>query len=134
MINGQFFFCKFLFLSLLFNMCNALVKYHIFPKPYIYGLVFSIRVSDILKSTSIFTVTRKFGVTFVYHCFDFFKIFEFPSRTTTFRSTFFRIKCFCIGKLICIDPSLLPLDFRCLIKLGSLISDGFPKHWLQIIS
>lgn len=70
-VNGQFVFCKFLFLALLLNMCNTLVKYHVFPKPNINRLVCSVWVRNIVDSSPFLTVTRKFGVTFVDHGFDF---------------------------------------------------------------
>ena len=136
-VNGQFVFCKFLFLALLLNVCNTLVKYHVFPKPNINRLVCSVWVRNIVDSSSFLTVTRKFGVTFVDHGFDFLKIFEFPSRTTssaTFRSTFFMRNSVCIDELICFIPSHLSLNFGCRIKLSSLISGSFGKHWLEIIS
>ncbi len=91
-VNGQFVLSKFLFLALLLNVCNTLVKYHIFPKTNINRLVCSFWVRDILNSSSFFSVARKFGVTFVDHGFDFLKIFEFSTRTTSsapFRPTFF---------------------------------------------
>lgn len=70
-VNGQFVFCKFLFLALFLNVCNTLVKYHVFPKPNINRLVCSVLVRNIVDSSPFLTVTRKFGVTFVDHGFDF---------------------------------------------------------------
>ena len=118
-VNCQFVFCKFLFLALLLNMCNALVKYHVFPKPDINWLVSSFWICDIMCSTSFLSVKRKFRVTFVDHRFNFLKIFEFSSRTTSsapFWSTFYMSESVCIDKLICISPPLLSLDFRWRIK------------------
>lgn len=137
MINGQFILCKFLFLTLLLNVCNTLVKNHIFPEAYINRLFCSIWICNIVNCASFLSVARKFGVTFVDHGFDFLKIFEFPSRTTssaTFRSTFFMRNSVCIDELICFIPSHLSLNFGCRIKLSSLISGSFGKNWLEIIS
>lgn len=128
MINRQFVLCKFLFLALLLNVCNALVKYHIFPEPDIDRWIYSFRVWDIVDSSSILSMTREFGEAFIYEGFYFLKIFEFSSWTASsapLRSTFFMSSNVCIRKLIGIIPPLFSLRFRWHIKLSRLARTVF---------